>query len=786
MLLPTTEWRAGRLSAATRPAGVLLGRPLTAAVVAAAAAAVVARLPVLWQDLGSQEAGYAASAWQLFQGAQQPGPHFAAAPGFVLWLSAWLAVIGFSDISLHLFSLAASAGAVLLCLPLRRVLGDGGALALAVLLALSPGWVGITASVSPDAAAVVMSTAAAALLASPHLWRWSLIAAGAAVGYTASLGSVGIWLAVSLLPALAALLWERRRLIETLGAAACLAAAALGGWTAAFTRALPVGGGAPRAAVSSGLLLLTAGVLLVLSALGALALVRRRQLTGTWGLVAAVALLLGAAALLPAPVSPGPTPALLWLSALAAYSVSLLGPAVFRLRSPLLASTAVVAAVVAVEVLAAARFSAPLRAGGADAAPGRRAAVRAAMSRVMAVSKEQSRLDRSEAQPQGGRGLTVDAAPELENYARWYLRELPVTVLDAGRPPTAAAYVTPAAATRSTPAGYSQDTTQAPASAVKLFWRADAWARITPQAGSSAAAPRERYNLLDAAQPGNRPGQFSLPVGITVDSSGGVYVVDQGNSRVQQFRPDGTFVRAWGTRGMGEGQFGDSGYLLGPTGILAARGSVWVADTWNHRIQQFNADGVFIRAWGEFVNTEGSRARSDQSPTGFFGPRGIAVGPDGNLYITDTGNKRVVVYTPDGQFVRQWGQAGTGPADLDEPVGIAVSPAGRVYVADVRNSRVQVFDLQGKPLRRWTVSGWAREGRSEAYLALDRAGSLFATDPAERAVLKFSADGKELGRSTVAASKPLLEPIGLAPAPGGGMYVVDSAAGRVVRLESVP
>ncbi|HSA73181.1 MAG TPA: hypothetical protein VLD84_04425 [Nitrososphaeraceae archaeon] len=107
---------------------------------------------------------------------------------------------------------------------------------------------------------------------------------------------------------------------------------------------------------------------------------------------------------------------------------------------------------------------------------------------------------------------------------------------------------------------------------------------------------------------GSGNGQFNHPIGIAVDSSGRVYVVDTGNNRIQQFRlvnpcPNGTtqivtgvcFVRAWGSLGSGNGQFNN------PTDVaLDSSGRVYVADKGNNRIQMFKGTGDFIRAW----NTE--------------------------------------------------------------------------------------------------------------------------------------------------------------------------------------
>jgi DNA-binding beta-propeller fold protein YncE len=69
----------------------------------------------------------------------------------------------------------------------------------------------------------------------------------------------------------------------------------------------------------------------------------------------------------------------------------------------------------------------------------------------------------------------------------------------------------------------------------------------------------------------------------------------------------------------------------------------------------------------------------------------IAVNEQGQVFVTDTGNKRVVVFDSDGNYITKFGSTGLGPGQFDEPVGIAVDEAGQVFVADTWNQRIQVF-----------------------------------------------------------------------------------------------
>ena len=105
-------------------------------------------------------------------------------------------------------------------------------------------------------------------------------------------------------------------------------------------------------------------------------------------------------------------------------------------------------------------------------------------------------------------------------------------------------------------------------------------------------------------------------------------------------------------------------------------------NTENHRIQRFDANGVFKRKWGAF----GSGNRE------FVGPSAIDVSADGEVYVVDSFNDRIQVYDAKGVFKRKWGSGGSGDDEFNFPQRIAVSSSGEVYVADTENHRIQVYD----------------------------------------------------------------------------------------------
>ena len=259
---------------------------------------------------------------------------------------------------------------------------------------------------------------------------------------------------------------------------------------------------------------------------------------------------------------------------------------------------------------------------------------------------------------------------------------------------------------------------------------------------------------------GSGKGYLNEPRGMSVDSSGNLYVADSKNHRIHKFAAAGSPLKVWGKKGDGEGEFND------PCGIaISSDGFVYVADTWNHRVQKFDLDGNFLRQWS--------------AEPSFWGPRGIAVSPDGQrIYLTDTGNKKVFAYDPDGQELARWGEEGSKNGEIIEPVGIAVDDEGQVYVADTGNRRVQVFDPDGKFVKVLSVSGW-EEFYSEPYLAIS-GPDLFVTDSYNHRAARYR-DGQLIYSwgTSGSGNGEFNRPIGIAVDSQGLVYVADTLNHRI-------
>ncbi len=283
-------------------------------------------------------------------------------------------------------------------------------------------------------------------------------------------------------------------------------------------------------------------------------------------------------------------------------------------------------------------------------------------------------------------------------------------------------------------------------------------------------------------------GMLNRPRNVAIGPDGTVYVLDTDNSRVLRFDADGQLITTWGnTCRMYEERAGchsndGAGEFFSPWGIAVDDdGFVYVADTWNHRVQKFDANGKFVTQWGiygMFDAATGGEAK-------FWGPRAVAIGPDGLVYVSDTGNKRIQVFTREGEFVNQWGGKGMLDGQFDEPVGIAIATDGTTYVADTWNRRIQAFDANHFFLRKWEVYAWAGQSLdNKPYLALDARGRLYATDPEGYRVLVFDAAGRfltALGRYGQDENSFAL-PTGIAVDKEGYIYVADTANNRVLKI----
>ena len=329
-----------------------------------------------------------------------------------------------------------------------------------------------------------------------------------------------------------------------------------------------------------------------------------------------------------------------------------------------------------------------------------------------------------------------------------------------------------------------------PSDPMRLYIRKDLVAKLWPYGVPAAQLQGDPYAdgmVMLAAQRvigagGAENSQFNAPRGLTFAPDGSFYVADSLNNRIQHFDANGNFLGAFGVYGSITQGEAPLGMFSEPWDVaLGPDGSLYVADTWNHRIQKFSPGGQPLAAWGYWGQ--------DGAPTAFYGPRSIAVGPDGRVFVCDTGNKRIVVFDADGNFITQIGTGGAQPGQLDEPVGIAVDSQGRVYVADTWNQRVQVFaplDASGQAYAldtSWDVAAWyGQSGENKPFIAVAPNGHVFVTDPEGYRVLEFDSEGAFIrgwGDYGISAEN-FGQPSGIAVAPDGSVWVGDAGNNRIM------
>ncbi len=275
-------------------------------------------------------------------------------------------------------------------------------------------------------------------------------------------------------------------------------------------------------------------------------------------------------------------------------------------------------------------------------------------------------------------------------------------------------------------------------------------------------------------------GGFSNPKNMALGPDGSLYVTDTNNHRIQKFDAARNFVQAWGGQGSAPGQFNE------PWGIaVGADGSVYVADTWNHRIQKFDKDGNFIGMWGAFGDVGEAY---DTNLTELYGPRAIVLDKQGNVWVTDTGNERVIEFSPNGEPQDAVGGTGANVGQFLEPVGIAIDRLGNFYVADTWNRRIQVFDADWNPLRQIEVEAWDTQSVvNKPYIAVDADGAIYVTDPEGYRVIKYGADGKVRAvwgaPGSDMASMQL--PTGIALDANGQIYLADAGNNRILIYDAV-
>ena len=255
---------------------------------------------------------------------------------------------------------------------------------------------------------------------------------------------------------------------------------------------------------------------------------------------------------------------------------------------------------------------------------------------------------------------------------------------------------------------------------------------------------------------GTGNGHFNRPHDIVFDSKGFLYINDRELNNFQKFSPDdGKFISQFGEEGKELGQF-KSPYSM----AIDSNDNIYVLDRGNDRIQKISTDGTPLGALysydGAFIisNDDISKAdKKDKKPSKeeklkhFGSPEAMAIDKEGNFYVTDTGNNRIIKFDKNFKYVSHFGQEGSGPGQFDHPHGIGIDSDGNILINELNNARIQKFTNDGKFIKQWGSEGTG-PGQFTLpleHLKVDKNDNVFITDGANNPrVQVFDNDGNFL------------------------------------------
>ncbi len=282
---------------------------------------------------------------------------------------------------------------------------------------------------------------------------------------------------------------------------------------------------------------------------------------------------------------------------------------------------------------------------------------------------------------------------------------------------------------------------------------------------------------------------LNAPMALALDSSGDIYFVENGDSKIREIDTKGNIntVAGTGTAGFaGDGGKATSAQFNSPTGIaLDSSGNMYIADSLNERIRKIAGSNVSTVAGNGILSYSGDGGPATRAQLN--APQGVAVDPSGDLYISDTANNVVRMVGKDGNI----STVVSSSAKLNGPQGLAADSAGNLYIADSLNGRVLQL-TPGGSLN--TVAGNSQLILPTA-VAVDKAGDVYIADFSGNRIYKVAPGG---GVSTVAgtggmgyggdggpaANAQLTTPAAVAVDASGRLYIADTGNNAVRVVDS--
>lgn len=263
-------------------------------------------------------------------------------------------------------------------------------------------------------------------------------------------------------------------------------------------------------------------------------------------------------------------------------------------------------------------------------------------------------------------------------------------------------------------------------------------------------------------------GEFNKPRSVAVDARDNLYVVDM-TGRVQKFSPEGAFLSFWQMPQTEKGK---------PKGMcLDEKGNVVVLEPHYSRVNHFTPDGKLAAQWGDHGTNAGQLAF----------PRSVIVNSRGEIFVSEYGlTERVQQFGPEGRgLVRTLGAAGTGPGEFNRAEGLGIDRMDRLYVADSCNHRVQVFSTNGASLAAFGRPGSGPGEMSYPYdVKVDADGLIFVCEFGSSRVQVFDPSHQPLETlgGPGAAPGQFSNPWGIALDSRGDLYVADAMNHRVQKF----
>lgn len=290
----------------------------------------------------------------------------------------------------------------------------------------------------------------------------------------------------------------------------------------------------------------------------------------------------------------------------------------------------------------------------------------------------------------------------------------------------------------------------------------------TPDANHAALQNRFFSEIQVLGTRGTALGQFNKPRSLTLDLQDNLYVVDM-SGRVQRFSPAGVFLNSWQ---MPETDLGK------PKGMACdAENHIVVIEPHYSRLNHFTPEGHLVAQWGSVGTHTGQ----------FTVPRDVAIQTNGAILVCEYSKvDRVQCFAArDKTFLFSFGKPGAGPGEFNRPEGLATDRQGRIYVADSCNHRIQVFSAQGQWLASFGQPGTALGQMSYPYdILVDADGLLYVCEFGNSRIQIFDAHYQPLEMIGGFGFEPgrFHNPWSIAFDSQGNLYVADGSNHRVQKL----